>query len=100
MLDQKTAFQGLSLEEARRGISDLFVTINKNNIISIKLGRGLEINCRTAGASKTVEVEVDKPLGLTLGQKPAGGVVITVRTPHPSNKTSQHFNNHTTVSKF
>lgn len=40
--------------------------------------RGLEISARTAGASKTIEVEVDKPLGLTLGQKPGGGVVITV----------------------
>lgn len=32
---------------------------------------------RTAGANKTIEVEVDKPLGLTLGQKSGGGVVIT-----------------------
>lgn len=43
----------------------------------------LEISARTAGASKSIEVEVDKPLGLTLGQKPGGGVVITVsRTLH------------------
>lgn len=35
------------------------------------------IRARTAGASKTIEVEVDKPLGLTLGQKSGGGVVIT-----------------------
>lgn len=40
--------------------------------------RGLEINARTAGAAKNIEVEVDKPLGLTLGQKSGGGVVITV----------------------
>lgn len=40
--------------------------------------RGFEINARTAGASRTIEVEVDKPLGLTLGQKSGGGVVITV----------------------
>lgn len=39
--------------------------------------RGLEISARTAGAAKNIEVEVDKPLGLTLGQKPGGGVVIT-----------------------
>lgn len=30
-----------------------------------------------AGAAKTIEVEVDKPLGLTLGQKQGGGVVVT-----------------------
>ncbi|KAK9724089.1 hypothetical protein RND81_05G047400 [Saponaria officinalis] len=35
------------------------------------------IQARAAGASKSIEVEVDKPLGLTLGQKPGGGVVIT-----------------------
>lgn len=40
--------------------------------------RGLEITARTAGASKSIEAEVDKPLGLTLGQKSGGGVVITV----------------------
>jgi hypothetical protein len=34
------------------------------------------VNARTA--SKNIEVEVDKPLGLALGQKPGGGVVITV----------------------
>jgi hypothetical protein len=34
------------------------------------------VNARTA--SKNIEVEVDKPLGLVLGQKPGGGVVITV----------------------
>ncbi|KAF3782603.1 hypothetical protein EJ110_NYTH33850 [Nymphaea thermarum] len=44
-----------------------------------KSGGGLEVRARTAGASKNIEVEVDKPLGLTLGQKPGGGVVITVR---------------------
>lgn len=41
--------------------------------------RRLEITAKTAGAAgKTIEVEVDKPLGLTLGQKQGGGVVITV----------------------
>lgn len=44
--------------------------------------KGLEISARTAGASKSIEVEVDKPLGLTLGQKPGGGVVITVSRTH------------------
>ncbi|RWW18412.1 hypothetical protein GW17_00017606 [Ensete ventricosum] len=50
--------------------------------------RGLVVRARTAGASKNIEVDVDKPLGLTLGQKPGGGVVITVhqkiiiRQPH------------------
>uniref|UniRef100_A0A6N2LJR7 PDZ domain-containing protein n=1 Tax=Salix viminalis TaxID=40686 RepID=A0A6N2LJR7_SALVM len=38
---------------------------------------GLQVTARTAGAAKTIEVEVDKPLGLTLGQKSGGGVVIT-----------------------
>lgn len=52
------------------------VSEKKNNSATFK--RGLEIRARTSGASKTIEVEVDKPLGLTLGQKPGGGVVITV----------------------
>lgn len=38
-----------------------------------------QITAKTAGASKQYETEVDKPLGLTLGSKPGGGVVITVR---------------------
>jgi hypothetical protein len=37
-----------------------------------------QITARTAGANKSIEVEVDKPLGLALGQKPGGGVIITV----------------------
>ena len=44
---------------------------------------GLEITARTAGASKSIEVEVDKPLDLALGQKLGGGVVITVSPPPP-----------------
>lgn len=36
----------------------------------------VDINARAAGAAKSIEVEVEKPLGLTLGQKPGGGVVI------------------------
>ncbi|XP_021900219.1 uncharacterized protein LOC110816371 [Carica papaya] len=68
---QKTAFHGLPLREAKRGFT-CEKKINSNHI-----RKGLEINARTAGASKNIEVEVDKPLGLTLGQKPGGGVVIT-----------------------
>ncbi|KAA8533493.1 hypothetical protein F0562_031073 [Nyssa sinensis] len=72
---QKTAFQGLSLQDAKRGVSNSFIA-DKNNNFSI-VRRGLEITARTAGVSKNIEAEVDKPLGLTLGQKPGGGVVIT-----------------------
>ncbi|XP_031255445.1 uncharacterized protein LOC116113426 [Pistacia vera] len=72
---QKTAFQGVSLQEAKRGVSDLFIAARKSSLSNES--RGLEIAARTAGASKTIEVEVDKPLGLTLGQKSGGGVVIT-----------------------
>ncbi|KAJ1391240.1 Rubredoxin-like domain [Sesbania bispinosa] len=72
---QKTSLQGLSLHEAKRGVSDSFLGENKNG--SSIARRRLEITARTAGASKTIEAEVDKPLGLTLGQKPGGGVVIT-----------------------
>lgn len=39
--------------------------------------RLLQVNARST-AAKNIEVEVDKPLGLALGQKPGGGVVITV----------------------
>lgn len=66
----------MSLQEAKRGVSDLFIAARKSSLSNES--RGLEITARTAGASKTIEVEVDKPLGLTLGQKSKGGVVITV----------------------
>ena len=46
------------------------------SVTSVKR-RGFEVNAR-AGTAKNIEVEVDKPLGLTLGQKQGGGVVITV----------------------
>ncbi|XP_044472344.1 uncharacterized protein LOC123200976 [Mangifera indica] len=72
---QKSTFQGVSLQEAKRGVSDLFKAVRKSGFSNES--RGLEITARTAGASKTIEVEVDKPLGLTLGQKSGGGVVIT-----------------------
>ncbi|XP_054811758.1 uncharacterized protein LOC129312977 isoform X1 [Prosopis cineraria] len=73
---QKTSFQGLSLREAKRFASDSFFVVENSKGCAIAR-RGLEIAARTAGAAKTIEVEVDKPLGLTLGQKSGGGVVIT-----------------------
>ncbi|KAK7405998.1 hypothetical protein VNO78_07611 [Psophocarpus tetragonolobus] len=72
---QKSSLHGLSLHEAKRGVSEAFIVENKNG--SSIAGRRFEITAKTAGASKTIEVEVDKPLGLTLGQKSGGGVVIT-----------------------
>ncbi|KAF8008824.1 hypothetical protein BT93_K2466 [Corymbia citriodora subsp. variegata] len=75
---QKTAFQGLGLHEAKKGASTLFfVDSNRSSTANVASRKGLEISARTAGASKTIEAEVDKPLGLTLGQKSGGGVVIT-----------------------
>ncbi|OMO95206.1 hypothetical protein CCACVL1_05495 [Corchorus capsularis] len=74
---QKTTLQGLSLREAKRGVSDIFLAEKKSSFSSTNARKGLQITARTAGASKTIEVEVDKPLGLTLGQKQGGGVVIT-----------------------
>ncbi|XP_042425165.1 uncharacterized protein LOC122013428 [Zingiber officinale] len=65
---QKSSFLGLSLGVKIEG---------RRRNASLEGRRGLEVNARTAGTSKNIEVEVDKPLGLTLGQKPAGGVVIT-----------------------
>lgn len=69
-LSQKTSFLGLSLQEAKRGVSN-------SNVASKRGNRGLEITARKAAAAKNIEVEVDKPLGLTLGPKQGGGVVIT-----------------------
>uniref|UniRef100_A0A0D9X4P9 Rubredoxin-like domain-containing protein n=1 Tax=Leersia perrieri TaxID=77586 RepID=A0A0D9X4P9_9ORYZ len=63
----KTAFNGLSL-------------VDRRWVASVGGGRRrrvMQVNARTAGAAKNIEVEVDKPLGLTLGQKTGGGVVIT-----------------------
>ncbi|PIA58840.1 hypothetical protein AQUCO_00500643v1 [Aquilegia coerulea] len=75
---QKTSFQGLTLQDANRGFSRSLVIDLKRNGFKIG-GRnrngGLEIIARTA--AKNIEVEVDKPLGLTLGQKSGGGVIIT-----------------------
>uniref|UniRef100_A0A453RWN4 Uncharacterized protein n=1 Tax=Aegilops tauschii subsp. strangulata TaxID=200361 RepID=A0A453RWN4_AEGTS len=65
---KKTAFHGVSLVDSRW----------------LRSGgarrRLVQVNAKTAGAAKNIEVEVDKPLGLTLGQKSGGGVVITVST--------------------
>ncbi|KAH0690035.1 hypothetical protein KY289_017393 [Solanum tuberosum] len=75
---QKTSFQGLSLQEAKRGVSNSFLGAeSKRNATSNSGSRGLEITARKAAAAKNIEVEVDKPLGLTLGPKQGGGVLIT-----------------------
>ncbi|XP_043695481.1 uncharacterized protein LOC122646073 [Telopea speciosissima] len=74
--NQKSSFQGLSLQDVKRGLSASFIADKKKVNLSFKR-RALEIAARTAGAAKNIEVEVDKPLGLTLGQKQGGGVVIT-----------------------
>ncbi|XP_057506905.1 uncharacterized protein LOC130790053 [Actinidia eriantha] len=70
---QKTPFQGLSLLNSKRGVN---VIAGNRRSFSISRRR-FEVTARTAGSSKNIEVEVDKPLGVTLGQKPGGGVVIT-----------------------
>ncbi|CAK7333705.1 unnamed protein product [Dovyalis caffra] len=72
---QKTNFQGLTLQDGKRGCSDIFMPNNKSSSF-VNVRTGLRVTARTAGAAKTIEVEVDKPLGLTLGQKAAGVVVI------------------------
>ncbi|KAL3374078.1 hypothetical protein AABB24_005847 [Solanum stoloniferum] len=75
---QKTSFQGLSLQEAKRGVSNTFLGAeSKRNGTSNGGSRCLEITARKAAAAKNIEVEVDKPLGLTLGPKQGGGVLIT-----------------------
>ncbi|KAL2631424.1 hypothetical protein R1flu_016110 [Riccia fluitans] len=59
-----------------KGLPDISVrslsTSRRNSLTSV-----LQIRAKTAGASKTFETEVDKPLGLTLGAKSGGGVVVT-----------------------
>ncbi|XP_024991034.1 uncharacterized protein LOC112525231 [Cynara cardunculus var. scolymus] len=78
---QKTPFQGVSIQDAKRNCFT-----QKTSSLAIRKsggggGGGLAIikARKTAGTSKQIEVEVDKPLGLTLGPKPGegGGVVIT-----------------------
>ncbi|THU57134.1 hypothetical protein C4D60_Mb03t00300 [Musa balbisiana] len=70
---QKSAFHGSSLLEHKRNRSS--AGMKSNGAVGGR--RGLVVRARTAGASKNIEVDVDKPLGLTLGQKRGGGVVIT-----------------------
>ncbi|XP_076945670.1 uncharacterized protein LOC143616842 [Bidens hawaiensis] len=77
---QKTIFQGVSLEDAKRGVSVSFIKFKAAAPHTSKGNRAsrFQIKARkTAGGQ--IEVEVDKPLGLTLGPKPgaAGGVIIT-----------------------
>ncbi|KAM1029829.1 hypothetical protein FF1_042206 [Malus domestica] len=75
---QKTSFQGLSLGEAKRGVlNSLVADLNNRSGLGNNVRRGLRVTARTAGAAKSIEAEVDKPLGLTLGQKPGGPVTIT-----------------------
>ncbi|KAI3856081.1 hypothetical protein MKX03_037621 [Papaver bracteatum] len=73
--NQKTSFRGLTLQEAKKGITDSFIS-KRNTSTGFISKRRLEIKARST-AAKNIEVEVDKPLGLTLGQKQGGGVVIT-----------------------
>ncbi|KAL4578262.1 hypothetical protein LXL04_014382 [Taraxacum kok-saghyz] len=56
---QKTTFQGLSIHDAKRGVSTSFVASGDKTAVSVKRGRGLafEIKARkTAGASKEIEL--------------------------------------------
>ncbi|GMP25182.1 hypothetical protein CsSME_00002170 [Camellia sinensis var. sinensis] len=73
---QRTSFQGLSIQDAKKGLFNSFIANKSKSSFNITR-RGLEITARTARAPKNIEAEVDKPLGLTLGQKPGGGVTIT-----------------------
>lgn len=78
MVQKKTAFHGVSLVDSRWLRS------------GSARRRLVQVNAKTAAAAKNIEVEVDKPLGLTLGQKSGGGVVITVSTtsrPPPLSST-------------
>ncbi|KAJ4953711.1 hypothetical protein NE237_030543 [Protea cynaroides] len=74
--NQKSSFQGLSLQDVKRGFSVSLIAEKKRANLSFKR-RSLNIAARTSKATKNIEVEIDKPLGLTLGQKQGGGVVIT-----------------------
>lgn len=75
---QRSSFQGVAVEEGRRAALNSLVLEGVGKSVGSVRKRGLEISARTAGAAKNIEVEVDKPLGLTLGQKQGGGVIITV----------------------
>ncbi|KAL0874259.1 hypothetical protein Bca101_023964 [Brassica carinata] len=75
LFPQRTGFHGVSLEDSKKSVSEIFA-VSDRKIGVLNGSRRFEVKARTA-ASKTIEVEVDKPLGLTLGQKQGGGVVIT-----------------------
>ncbi|MQM13784.1 hypothetical protein Taro_046710 [Colocasia esculenta] len=74
---RKSAFYGAPFLDGKRisSVAEIRKSGERSGAGAPK--KGLEVNARTAGAAKTIEVEVDKPLGLTLGQKPGGRVVIT-----------------------
>lgn len=69
------------MEDSKKSVSEIFA-VSERKSGGLNGSRRFEIKARTA-ASKTIEVEVDKPLGLTLGQKQGGGVVITVSSSLP-----------------
>lgn len=65
----KTGFHGVSLVDTRWAAGHRRGGGGRRRL--------LQVNARST-AAKNIEVEVEKPLGLALGQKPGGGVVITV----------------------
>lgn len=75
---QKSGFHGLNLDGKQvLGIGSLKQRNWGGNSLQGRRRR-LQITARSAKTSNNIEVEVDKPLGLALGQKSGGGVVITV----------------------
>ncbi|CAO2176369.1 unnamed protein product [Urochloa humidicola] len=64
----KSGFHGVSLVDTRWAAGHRRGSSGRRRL--------LQVNARST-AAKNIEVEVDKPLGLALGQKPGGGVVIT-----------------------
>ncbi|KAL5724580.1 hypothetical protein ACHQM5_007820 [Ranunculus cassubicifolius] len=73
--NQKTSFHGLGLDDSKWGLT---AGLKRSAARSMGGRRGtglLQVKARTT--SKNIEVEVDKPLGLSLGSKSGGGVVIT-----------------------
>ncbi|CAN4089411.1 unnamed protein product [Withania somnifera] len=63
---------------SQKGCFEFFLGAESKRNVSNGASRRLEITARKASAAaKNIEVEVDKPLGLTLGPKQGGGVVIT-----------------------
>ncbi|KAL3689292.1 hypothetical protein R1sor_015601 [Riccia sorocarpa] len=70
----KLQLQSSFLGKGLPGIGVRAVSTSRNSQSQTSV---LQIRAKTAGASKTFETEVDKPLGLTLGAKAGGGVVVT-----------------------